>query len=114
MRILIISQVLPYPPVYEGATGAMLKMYYMVKHLSRRGHKITVISFFRDAKELDYIDEAKQFCENIYPVFEKNQNKLIFRVAGTLLINKPLPLIELYSPDMVQTIKNVINEVKIL
>ena len=74
MNILIISEVLPYTPEHEGATGATLKMYYMVKYLAERGHKLTVISFFRDTRELSYIDDVKQFCEDIYPIKTSRDN----------------------------------------
>ena len=51
MRILLLTQVLPYPP----DSGPKIKTWNVLKYLSQY-HQVTLISFVRD----DQTDDVKQ------------------------------------------------------
>lgn len=62
MKVLMLTQVLPYPP----DSGPKVKTYNMVKYLSQN-HDLTLASFVRGDQtgEVEYL---KQFCQAVYPV----------------------------------------------
>lgn len=63
MRILMLTQVLPYPPV----SGPQIKTYYTLRYLSRR-HRITLVSFIRREEEEVLAQALRPYCEAVYTV----------------------------------------------
>lgn len=63
MRILFLTQILPYPPT----SGPKVKTWHVLRYLSQRGHKITLASFVRP-EELPYLDVVKQICASVHAV----------------------------------------------
>ena len=47
MRILFLTQVLPYPP----DAGPKVKTWYVLRYLAEKGHEVVLASFVRHAKE---------------------------------------------------------------
>lgn len=62
MRVLMLTQVLPYPP----DSGPKVKTYNMVKFIAQ-GHELTLVSFVRGDQSQE-IEHLKQFCKAVYPV----------------------------------------------
>jgi len=62
MRVLMLTQVLPYPP----DSGPKVKTYNMVKFIAQ-SHELTLVSFVRgnQTKEIEHLN---QFCKAVYPV----------------------------------------------
>jgi glycosyltransferase involved in cell wall biosynthesis len=62
MNILLLTQVLPYPP----DSGPKVKTYNMVKFISQN-HNLTLVSFVRgdQAREVEHL---KRFCKAVYTV----------------------------------------------
>ncbi|HXF69747.1 MAG TPA: glycosyltransferase family 4 protein [Thermoflexus sp.] len=63
MRILMLTQVLPYPLV----SGPQIKTYYVLRYLSQR-HSITLVSLVRGSERKDWVEALRPFCETIYTV----------------------------------------------
>ena len=61
MKILFLTSRLPYPP----HRGDKLKIYNLIKQMSRRGHEITLISFIADKKEEEGVKFLLEFCADI-------------------------------------------------
>ena len=63
MRILFLTQILPYPPT----SGPKVKTWHVLRYLAQRGHQITLASFVRP-EELPYIDAVKEVCGTVHAI----------------------------------------------
>jgi len=63
MHILLLTQIVPYPP----DSGPKVKTYHVLRYLAKRGHQITLASFVRD-HERQYLDHLQVYCKEIHPV----------------------------------------------
>jgi len=63
MHILFLTQILPYPP----NSGPKVKTWNVLRYLSQRGHKITLVSFVRP-EEIPYIGVVKEVCAVVHTV----------------------------------------------
>lgn len=63
MRLLLLTQVLPYPLV----SGPQIKTHYTLRYLAQR-HRITLVSFVRSAAEMRIAEALRPYCEAIYTV----------------------------------------------
>jgi glycosyltransferase involved in cell wall biosynthesis len=63
MRVLMVTQLLPYPL----DNGSRIRNYYLVRHLSQR-HRVTLVSFVREAGEEAFAGELRPFCEAVHTV----------------------------------------------
>ncbi len=83
MKILFISSRFPYPAL----KGDQVILYNRLKHLSGK-HKITLLTFYQHDRELKYLAEVRQYCENIETVkiapFESVLNVLLFSAFSKL------------------------------
>ena len=62
MNILLLTQVLPYPP----DSGPKIKTYNMIKYLAQ-GHRVTLASFVRGDQSED-IRHLEQYCQAVHTV----------------------------------------------
>src|SRR5262245_55077555 len=62
MRVLLLTQVLPYPP----DSGPKAKTWNMLKFLARQ-HRVTLLSFVRgdQSKEAEFV---QRYCESVHTV----------------------------------------------
>lgn len=63
MRVLLLTQVLPYPP----DSGPKIKTYYVLKYLVRQ-HAVTLVSFVRDGDRPEHIRHLEGLCERVVTV----------------------------------------------
>ena len=61
MRILFLTQLLPYPLF----GGAKIRAYYMLRYLTQH-HAVTLVSFVRDDDTKESIAHLEQFCEAVH------------------------------------------------
>lgn len=62
-RILLLTQVLPYPL----DAGPKVRAYHMLRHLSKN-HQVTLVSFTRPDDTLDALQHLEHICHAVYPV----------------------------------------------
>lgn len=62
MRILFLTQVLPYPL----NAGPKVRAYYVLRHLAERGHEVTLVSFVRDDDSPDSVAHLQGFCRAVH------------------------------------------------
>ena len=62
-RILFLTQVLPYPL----NTGARIRQYYVLRHLSR-AHEVTLASFVRSDDAPEHVSRLQAFCQAVHTV----------------------------------------------
>src|SRR5579859_8204319 len=63
MRILLLTQVVPYPP----DSGPKIKTYNVLRYLSRR-HEVHLVSFARTAAEEANARELGRYCSGVTTV----------------------------------------------
>lgn len=62
MKILLLTQVFPYPL----DSGPKVKTYHVLRHLAEE-HEVTLLSYVRDLP-LDSIEHIKGFCQDVHTV----------------------------------------------
>jgi glycosyltransferase involved in cell wall biosynthesis len=61
MKVLFLTQVLPYPLF----GGAKIRAYYMLRHLAQK-HRVTLVSFVRDDDRPEHVAHLAQFCAAVH------------------------------------------------
>src|SRR5262245_60200957 len=81
MRVLLLTQVLPYPP----DSGPKVKTYHVLKYLARQ-HNVTLVSFVRDSDKPEYIRHLETLCERVVtvPIKRSPVRDLLFLVQSLL------------------------------
>ena len=63
MKVLLLTQVLPYPP----DSGPKVKTYHVLRYLAER-HEVTLASFIRSEEELHKADALREICAAVHTV----------------------------------------------
>lgn len=63
MNILLLTQILPYPP----DAGPKVKTWHVLRYLVNSGHKVSLVSYIRE-EEKKYIPEIQHLGINLYTV----------------------------------------------
>ena len=61
LRILLLTQLLPYPP----DSGPKVKTFHLLKYLAQR-HRMTLVSFVRSEQEAKLARDLETMCEAVY------------------------------------------------
>jgi len=108
MKILFLTQIVPYPP----DAGPRIKTWHVLKYLAERGHSITLVTFVR-LEEKKFLPEIRKICENVIPI-SLRRTKL--RDAYSLLISQlkrtPFLIERDYRSSMAGAIKNLLTDEK--
>jgi len=96
MRVLLLTQVLPYPP----DSGPKVKTYYVLKYLAQR-HQVTLVSFVRDTDKPEYIRHLESLCERVITVPIARSKLQDLRFLGQSLISgEPWMMLRDERPEM--------------
>jgi len=105
MKVLLLTQVLPYPP----DSGPKVKTYNVIKYLSRR-HEITLVSFIR-AGESRHVGELARFCARVHTVEMRRSSVRDARfLAASLLSHTPFLVCRDWSPEMGNLVRRLTRE----
>ncbi len=63
MRILLLTQILPYPP----DAGPRVKTWHVLRHLAARGHAVTLATFVRPEEER-HLPALEGVCAQVLPI----------------------------------------------
>jgi polysaccharide biosynthesis protein PslH len=96
MRVLLLTQVLPYPP----DSGPKVKTYYVLKYLARQ-HDVTLVSFVRDSDKPEYVQHLESLCERVItvPISRSPIHDLRF-LGKSLLTGQPWMMLRDERDDM--------------
>jgi polysaccharide biosynthesis protein PslH len=84
MKILLLTQVLPYPP----DSGPKIKTYNLIKFLAMR-HEITLVSYVRGDQSLD-VEHLKRYCREVFTVpIQRGIFRDALALVKSLLSNDP-------------------------
>jgi len=103
MRILFLTQVLPYPLT----GGQKIRAYYLLRHLSKN-NSVTLVSFTRQDDLPEYIDHLKKYCEKVFVVpISRSRVRDASAVLESYLTGKPIVI----ARDRVSKMKAMIREI---
>ena len=104
MRILFLSQVLPYPL----DAGPKLRSYYVLRHLIQE-HEVTLLTFVRDTDRPLDIAHLAEFCHAVHtvPMHRTRLRDLRF-LTHSLLGQQPFLIIRDQSPAMMEKIRQLV------
>lgn len=89
MRILFLTQVLPYPL----DAGPKVRAYYVLRHLARR-HTVTLVSFVRPTDTPAAIAHLQTYCEAVHPVpMVRSRLKDLAWLGKSLVTNQPFIIV---------------------
>lgn len=63
MKILFLSQIIPYPP----NAGPRVKTWHVLRYLAGRGHDVTLVAFVRPDEE-EFVPVLQQVCTAVHTV----------------------------------------------
>ncbi len=96
MRVLLLTQVLPYPP----DSGPKVKTYYVLKYLAQQ-HQVTLVSFVRDTDKPEYVKHLETLCERVItvPITRSKTDDLRF-LGRSLVSGDPWMMLRDERPEM--------------
>jgi sugar transferase (PEP-CTERM/EpsH1 system associated) len=105
MRVLFLSQVLPYP--LDG--GPKLRAYYVLRHLAAR-HDVTLVAFAGRSEELTHVEHLASFCKEVYPVV-RNRSRVRDGLAlvQSMLDDHPLMIRRHHEQGMAHLIEGLLD-----
>ena len=88
-RVLYLTQVLPYPL----STGARMRQYYVLRHLSQH-HEVTLVSFLRNDDKPEHIAHLQSMCHAVYTApIERSRWRDLRAGAKGLLTRQPMVIV---------------------
>lgn len=81
MRILMLTQVLPFPP----DAGPKVKTYNLLQYLVRH-HDVTLVSLVRSEAEAARADALREQCAAVYTVpLQRSRGRDLYHLAGSVI-----------------------------
>jgi glycosyltransferase involved in cell wall biosynthesis len=102
MRILFLSQVLPYPL----DAGPKMRSYFVLRQLVQ-SHQVTLVTFVRETDRPEYIDHLNSFCHAIYTVpIKRTQFSNVKFLLQSLFTQQPFLIVR----DRIQTMTDKVSQ----
>ena len=107
MRILFLTQVLPYPL----DAGPKVRAYYVLRYLVERGHQITLLSFVRPNDKPESIEHLRGFCEQVITVpMPRSRWRDGLALGRSLITGQPFLIARDRVPAMAETVQRLLKE----
>jgi len=107
MKILLLTQVLPYPP----DSGPKVKTWNVIKYLSRN-HEVTLVSFVRGDQRAE-IEQLKKYCVAVHTVpMKRGVMRDLRALTESLLSGQPWILVRDRRKAMFDQIERLTRETK--
>jgi glycosyltransferase involved in cell wall biosynthesis len=102
MRILFLSQLVPYPV----DAGPKVRIYYVLRYLASAGHDITLAAFCRPEDKPEYLEHLQQFCKEIHTIqMPRSRWRNIWQLIRSVVLNRPF----LITRDEVPAMHHLLN-----
>ncbi len=96
MRILFLTQVLPYPL----DSGPKVRAHYVLRHLTQ-SHAVTLLSFTRPSDSSEFFAHLREFCSDVRTVpVQRAPVAEALSLARSLLTNQPHTVVRDDQPAM--------------
>jgi glycosyltransferase involved in cell wall biosynthesis len=103
MRILYLSQLLPYPT----DAGPKVRIYHVLQYLKTAGHDVTLVAFRRKSDKSLAIDNVREFCVDIQTVLmNRSRARDAWQLVKSLSSTKPF----LIGRDSVTTMHAIVRD----
>jgi glycosyltransferase involved in cell wall biosynthesis len=104
MRILFLTQVLPYPL----DAGPKVRAYYVLRHLAR-SHAVTLVAFVRPTDTLASVEHLKQFCQAVHTLpIRRSRARDARHLLRSLLSGSPFLIARDWVPEMARLIQGLL------
>jgi glycosyltransferase involved in cell wall biosynthesis len=106
MRILFLTQVLPYPL----DAGPKIRAYYTLCHLARR-HEVVLLSFCRESDTPQAVEQLRGICRSVYTVpIHRSTFGDVWHGARSLLSGEPFLISRDRSAAMQQAVRQTVRD----
>lgn len=106
MRILYLSQVLPYPP----DAGPKVRSYHVLQYLAGR-HEITLVAFSRPADRREYIEHLRSLCRSVHTLpMPRSPSHNARHLLRALFSGQPFLIARDHVPAMIQLLRRLVQE----
>jgi glycosyltransferase involved in cell wall biosynthesis len=106
VKILFLTQVLPYPL----DAGPKVRAYYTLRHLANRGHDITLVSFVRSNDEPEAIEHLRSYCNRVVTVpLQRTRWQDGLALGRSLLTGEPLLIARDHSAFMYRQMQSLVD-----
>jgi len=104
MRILFLSQVLPYPV----DAGPKMRSYFVLRHLVQK-HEVTLLTFVRDTDRPQDIAHMAELCHAVRTVpMHRNRLRDVKFLAQSFLTQDPFLIVRDQMPAMTDEIRRLV------
>src|SRR5690606_29091137 len=104
MKILFLTQVLPFPL----DAGPKVRAYYVLRHLAQ-SHEVTLLSFVRATDTPEAIDHLRQICAGVYTVpMPRGKVRDGVHLVQSLLTGQPFIIARDWVPAMAVALQRVV------
>jgi glycosyltransferase involved in cell wall biosynthesis len=101
MRILFLSQVLPYPL----DAGPKMRSYFVLRYLTQR-HEVTLVTFIRTTDRVEDMAHLGKFCYGVHPIPMRRSRWRDLKFLGqSLLTRQPFLIIRDQIPAMTSRVR---------
>jgi polysaccharide biosynthesis protein PslH len=105
MKVLLLTQVLPYPP----DSGPKVKTWNVIKYLAKN-HEVTLVSFVRGDQSAS-VRELQKYCREVYTIpMERGVLRDLRYIVESVLTRQPFLMVRDRRRDMIQLIEKLANE----
>ncbi len=107
MRILFLSQLVPYP----ADAGPKVRSLHVLEYLASAGHDITLVAFSRDTDTTQSIDHLGTFCSNVYTVpIKRSTFQDIKFLIKSIIQRSPFLIARDYDQNMFDLLRTLVKE----
>jgi glycosyltransferase involved in cell wall biosynthesis len=97
MRILVLSQVLPYPL----DSGPKVRSYFVIRHLSQN-HQVTLLAFARPDDRREAIEHLRRICDVHTVLIHRSRARDVFHLAASMVSREAFVIRRDFVPEMAQ------------
>jgi len=102
MRILYLSQLVPYPP----DAGPKVRIFHVLQYLVQAGHQVTLAAFSRDNDGSGAVDHLKKMGIDVHTVpMKRSKVRDTWHLGRSLLSGQPLLIVRDRVAHMHETIQ---------
>ena len=107
MRILFLSQLVPFPL----DAGPKVRSYHVLQYLRSAGHEVTLLAFERASDKPENIEHLRQFCAAVYTVpMVRSGFKDAWHLGRSTLKGEPFLIVRDGVTAMYQFIQNLVTK----
>ena len=104
MKILYLSQLIPYP----ADAGPKIRIYHVLQYLAQAGHEITLVAFRREEDSQEQITHLEHYCHEIHTVLmRRSRLQDVWQVATGIIAGYPFLISRDSVDEMYQTLQQV-------